>query len=283
MVHLVAVSLIWGFSFGLTKGVTAGLDPTFVAIVRLALAFLVFAPLLRWTGLTARHVLALLAIGAGQFGLMYVAYNASFRYLQAYEVALLTLTTPVLVTLLADALDRSFRARALFAALIAVAGTAVVVVRAAEFSATLTGVLLVQLSNAAFAGGQVAYRRLRERHRDWKDHRIFALLYAGGVACAVVVALVQDREISVALNTTHLFTLLYLGVIASGLGFFWWNVGATRVTPGVLAVMNNAKIPFGIGCALLFFGESADLPRLLLSLALLGVAVWMAQSGPRTR
>jgi hypothetical protein len=41
--------------------------------------------------------------------------------------------------------------------------------------------------------------------------------------------------------------------------------------------MNNAKVPLAIACSLLLFGESADLPRLLLSLAFLGAAVWLAE------
>jgi drug/metabolite transporter (DMT)-like permease len=70
-------------------------------------------------------------------------------------------------------------------------------------------------------------------------------------------------------------------VIASGLGFFLWNLGATRVSAGTLAVMNNAKIPLAVACSLLFFGESASLPRLLLSLALLATAVWLAENRNR--
>ena len=37
--------------------------------------------------------------------------------------------------------------------------------------------------------------------------------------------------------------LVYLGIVASGIGFFLWNAGARRSAPGVLAVGNNLKIP----------------------------------------
>lgn len=143
MFYLIAISLLWAFSPGLTKGLTAGLDPAFVAAARLGLALLVFLPFLRLKGLSARLALRLAGIGAVQFGVMYLAYNASFRLLQAHEVALFTLTTPVLVTLLADAFDRRFRARALAAALLAVGGTAVLVFSGKELNPTLTGLLLV--------------------------------------------------------------------------------------------------------------------------------------------
>jgi drug/metabolite transporter (DMT)-like permease len=275
MPYLIAVSLIWAFSPGLTKGLTAGLEPSFVAAARLGLALLVFLPFLRFKGLTVRLSLQLAGIGAVQFGVMYLAYNESFRLLQAHEVALFTLTTPVLVTLLADALDRQFRPRALAAALIAVVGTLVLVFKGQPVRPTLLGLALVQLSNLAFAIGLVSNKRLRAKQPELRDRDIFALLYAG--AFVLTLAATFAQPLSVELTTRHLVTLAYLGVIASGLGFFLWNIGATRVDTGTLAVMNNAKIPLMVACSLIFFGETADVPRLAISLVLLSAAVWLAE------
>ncbi len=274
MVLLIVVSLVWAFSFGLIKHFLGGVDSTLVATVRLGLALLVFLPFLRFRGLTARTAFSLLGIGALQFGIMYLAYIESFRHLQAYEAALFTITTPILVTLFADALDRTLRPWALAAALLAVAGTALVVLKSADLKIPLTGLALVQVSNAAFAVGQVLYRRLRARHTTLRDHEVFAFLYAG--AFAVAAAAMATHEISVELKTPQVLTLLYLGVLASGGGFFLWNVGATRVSAGTLAVMNNAKVPLGVAGALLVFGEQASLPTLAASLAVLGVALWLA-------
>lgn len=275
MLYLIAVSLLWAFSFGLIKGQLAGLDSAFISTVRLALALLVFLPFVRTRWLGLRTSLLLFVIGAVQFGLMYLAYNESFNHLKAHEVALFTLTTPVFVTLLADALDRKFRLRAFAAALIAVGGTAVIVFQGKELRPTLLGLALVQLSNLAFAAGQIGYKRLREKQATLKDRDIFAVLFAGG--CAVSLAVMLARNISVTLNTSQVFTLLYLGVLASGVGFYFWNVGATMVSAGGLAVMNNAKIPLAVACSLVFFGKTADLPRLAISLVLLTGAVWLAE------
>lgn len=272
---LIVVSLLWAFSFGLIKRHLGGVDSTFVAAARLGLALLVFLPLLRLRGLTPRSGLTLAGIGALQFGLMYLAYIESFRYLRAYEAALFTITTPIFVALFADALERTFRARALVAALLAVAGTALVTVRSAELQVTLTGLALVQFSNAAFAAGQLAYRRVRARSPGLNDHQVFALLYAGAFAVAALAALARGAPTG--LTTIQVGVLLYLGVIASGAGFFLWNVGATRVGPGTLAVMNNAKVPLAVAVSLLVFGESAPLPWLGASLVTLGLAVWIAE------
>ncbi|HVT74293.1 MAG TPA: EamA family transporter [Lacunisphaera sp.] len=277
MVYLVLVSFLWAFSFGLIKGRLTGIDSSFISAARLLLALVVFLPFLRVRGLRAKAAGALAGIGAIQFGLMYLAYNESFRYLAAWQVALFTITTPVLVTLLADALDRRFRPRALGAALLAVAGTAVIIWQAP--GGTLTGVLLVQVSNLAFAAGQILYRRVRQWPGLPSERASFAWLYLGGFAVAAAAMFLHgDRTIT--LNGSHLLVLAYLGLIASGLGFFLWNKGALQVNAGVLAVMNNAKVPLAVACSLLFFGESAHLPRLLASLALLGAGVWLAGKPP---
>jgi drug/metabolite transporter (DMT)-like permease len=273
---LLLVSLFWAFSFGLIKHLSGGgIDGTFLSATRLGLGLLVFLPFLRLRGLAPRTALALTGIGAVQFGLMYLAYNESFRFLAAHEVALLTLTTPVFVTLLADAFDRTFRAHALLAACLAVLGGAAIVIKSAPTVGTFTGVVLIQLSNLAFALGQILYRRLREQHPALRDRDVFALLFAG--AFVVALAATFTRDISVVLKTPQLLVILYLGLIASGLGFFLWNLGATRVTAGTLAVMNNAKIPLAVAVSLLVFGEKADLARLAAGGALLGLAVWLAE------
>jgi drug/metabolite transporter (DMT)-like permease len=277
MPYLIAVSLLWAFSPGLTKGLTAGLDSSFVAAARLGLALLVFLPFLRLRGLTPRVAAALAGLGAVQFGVMYLAYNESFRHLQAHEVALFTLTTPVFVTLLADALERTFRVRALAAALLAVGGTVVIVFQGQAVRPTLWGLALVQVSNLAFAAGQVGYKRLRDRHPALRDREVFGLLYAGAFVLTLPVAMVRVDLSTLALTSTQALTLLYLGVLASGLGFFLWNLGATRTGTGALAVMNNAKIPLMVAVSLLVFGEYADVPRLFISLVLLTTAVWFAE------
>jgi drug/metabolite transporter (DMT)-like permease len=278
MPYLVIVSLIFAFSPGLIKGRLAGLDSAFITAARLGLALLVFVPLLNLKGVPLRTAAGLGGIGAIQFGLMYLAYNESFRFLQAYEVALFTLTTPILVTLFADALDRTLRPRALLAALLAVVGAALVVIKSGQLDITLTGLGLVTLSNAAFAIGQVLYQRLRRRQPQLNDRHIFGLLYAGGFLVALLFLL--PRGVSLGISQTQLATLAYLGVIASGLGFFLWNVGATRVNTATLAVMNNAKIPLMIAVSLLVFGERANPAALAASFILMAAAVWLAGKKP---
>jgi len=278
MTLLLAVSLIWAFSFGLVKGL-AGLDPTAVAALRLAISLAVFAPLLRPGRIAARQMARLLAVGAVQFGAVYILYLRSYAHLHAYEVALFTITTPIFVALLDAALERRWRARYLGAAALSVAGAAVVLWKSVADSGILGGFVLVQLSNLCFAAGQLGWRRERSRLApEISDASVFALPLAGGLALTLAVSLLATDWHLFAATKAQWVTIAYLGAVASGAGFFLWNVGATKVNAGVLAAINNAKIPLGIACSLLVFGERADLGRLLAGAGLMAAGVWAAGS-----
>jgi len=67
--------------------------------------------------------------------------------------------------------------------------------------------------------------------------------------------------------------LIYLGTIASGLGYFGWNKGATLVNVGTLAVMNNLLIPAGIVVNVIIWNKEADLLRLSVGACIMLIAL----------
>lgn len=284
MLYLAVVSLVWAFSFGLIKGVLAGVDPNFVSGVRMALACLVFLPFFRSRGVGARLVAEFLVLGAVQFGLMYIFYIASFTNLKAYEVALFTIFTPFFVTLFQDCYDRTFNWRSLVAVAIAVVGTAVVVYQHVATEGFLLGFLLVQASNVCFALGQIHYRVVMARNPQLKDAQVFALLYAGAVGItAVAAAWTGGYEAIGHLSGKQVLTLAYLGVLASGVCFFLWNLGARQISTGALAIFNNAKMPLAVACSLLIFGEKGNPVRLCLGIAIMAVALGLNELFARSR
>lgn len=278
MIYLLLASLVWAFSYGLIKGELAGLDATAVAVLRLACATLVFLPFLRLKKIPRRNAWRLAVIGAVQFGLMYIVYLKAFAFLAAYEVVLFTIFTPVYVALLDGALERRWQWRHLGAALLAFVGAGVMLWHRAPGSNVATGFLLMQLSNLCFAAGQLAWRKERARLNNVTERETFGLLYLGAVAAGLIASLFTTDWTAFRPDLTQFGVIVYLGVVASGIGFFWWNLGALRVNSGTLAVMNNAKIPVGIIVSLLFFGENADLIRLLISGAIMLAAVGLAEN-----
>jgi drug/metabolite transporter (DMT)-like permease len=114
MLYLVAVSLLWGFSFGLVKAEFGALSGSTLAMLRLLIALPCFLPFLKPAYRRINKFnLKLLCIGAIQYGLMYVTYIQAFQYLKAYEIALFTVLTPIYVTLINDLFTRRFSPRAL--------------------------------------------------------------------------------------------------------------------------------------------------------------------------
>lgn len=263
MLYLLLVSLAWAFSFGLIKGNLAGVDTNFVSFARMLFSLLVFLPFVKWKKINTKLGLKLAITGMLQFGIMYIAYTASFMYLKAYEVALFTIFTPIYVTLINDAINKKFNKTYLFTAVLAVIGT-YIIERGQSLSDNLwLGFLLVQVSNLGFAFGQIYYRRLMAGQKDLKDTDVFGLLYLGAAIITGVVSAAFTSYADLHLTTTHLWTLIYLGTFASGICFFLWNLGARRVDAGALAIFNDMKIPLSITVSLLVFGEKTNVISLL--------------------
>jgi drug/metabolite transporter (DMT)-like permease len=273
MIYLVIVSIVWAFSFGLIGNRLGGLPPAWLAWIRLGISAVVFLPFVR--RLPWRTALVLFAIGMVQFGFMYLAYMTSYRYLQSHEVALFTVTTPLFVAALYDLHGKIFHPRNLIAALLAVCGAGVLLWKGLSSSAPLLGLVLVQASNLCFAAGQLAYRGLMNRmETPLQDQHVFFWLHLGGFAALTPIALpIALAETPPAPTPTQLAILVYLGLVASGLCFFLWNRGSRRVSAGVLAVMNNLKIPLGVAVSLLIFRESAGWATLLAGSLLIAVAL----------
>jgi drug/metabolite transporter (DMT)-like permease len=281
MIELLLVSLIWAFSFGIIKDNLAGVNPAFITFARLLVAALIFLPFLRTRRLPGRLSWRLVLTGALQYGVMYVAYNSAFQYLKAYEVALFTIFTPIYVTLIHDGLQKRFNGLNLGTAALAVVGTGIVEGSGVRNSGILAGFLLMQLSNLCFAFGQVYYKELLRDTPGIKDRDIFALLYAGGALVGGLGAITVFSQGGMNLGGKQWLSLLYLGAVASGLGFFMWNHAARRARVGVLAIFNDLKIPLAVVVSLLFFGEQADVLRLIAGGAIVAAALALNEMGAR--
>ncbi|OGS06339.1 MAG: hypothetical protein A2270_07905 [Elusimicrobia bacterium RIFOXYA12_FULL_51_18] len=255
MGRLILVSFIWAFSFGINKQWVAGADPVIVTMIRLSLATLALGPLLRWPIGGRPAVFRLMAIGAVQYGLMYTALNYCFLALHAYQVALFTVLTPLYVALLHSARRGEWRAGLFSCALLALTGAAMVERWPEDRRAFWAAFAVMQASNLAFAWGQLAYRDWRRRNPLEQDARVFGWLYIGGALVSLPwVLLGPGLGETLQYGHDRLTALTYLGLVASGLGFYLWNTGATRVSAGALAAMNNLKSPLAVLVSICFFG-----------------------------
>ena len=288
MHYLVIVSIIWAFSFGLIGQALIEVDPVFAATMRLGIAGLAFIPFLRWSKIPRGSHLKLLGCGAVQFGIMYVCYMTAFQIApgQSHLVALFSILTPLYVVLINDLLKREFHIKYLYAALLAIAGAAIIKARAGSMNSLWIAFGLMQIAGVAFGFGQVYYRDWKRKHIEVKDHQIFALLYAGGFAVAAIACALFTSWDRTQLDAKKLQVLTYLGIVASGAGFFLWNKGATLCRAGTLAAFNNAVVPLAMACSLFIFGEWSELEggaffRLILGSAFIIAAVAISEKTTR--
>ncbi|ARB27903.1 DMT family transporter [Pseudomonas tolaasii] len=282
MGYLLVVTLIQAFSFSLIGEYLAGhVDSYFAVLVRVVLAGLVFIPLTRWRSVEPAFMRGMLMIGALQFGVTYVCLYLSFRVLTVPEVLLFTILTPLHVTLIEDALNRRFNPWALVAALVAVGGAAVI--RFDQITPNfLGGFLLLQLANFTYAAGQVMYKHLVARHpSDLPHYRRFGYFYLGALIVVLPAFLLFGKANYLPEAPLQWGVLVFLGLVSTALGMYWWNKGACQVNGGTLAVMNNLHVPVGLLLNLLIWNQHEPLGRLALGgLVILG-AVWISRVGVR--
>jgi len=278
MKYLSAVTLLWAFSFSLIGVYLAGqVDAWFSAASRIALAGLVFLPFIRLKNLSVKLALQIAGVGAFQLGLMYCFYYQSFIYLSVPEVLLFTVLTPIYVTLLYDLGQRRFSPVFLLSAVIAVIGAMTIKYQGIN-SGFITGFLIVQGANLSFAIGQVAYKRIMEQQPEpINQASIFGLFYVGAFAVALPMYLIFGDSNKLPTTGMQWMILTYLGIFASGLGYFFWNKGATLVNAGTLAVMNNALVPAGLVVNILIWNREADLMRLTVGGLIIIGSLWLNQ------
>lgn len=274
MPHLVLVTALWAFSFSLIGVYLTGhVDAYFAVLIRIILALALFAPLLKPGANGWRAALGLMSVGASQIGLMYLFLYQAFLFISVPEVLLFSIVTPIYITILEDWLDQRFMLRHLVTASLAVAGAAVI--RYTEISSQFwTGFALMQGANLCFAAGQVGYRRLEPRlNPSTPMYRQFGWFFIGALPVAALSFGLFGDWSAIASTPIQWGVLTWLGLGASGLGYYLWNRGATLVDAATLAVMNNMLIPAGLAVNLLIWHHDTNLLRLLVGAAIMGMAL----------
>jgi drug/metabolite transporter (DMT)-like permease len=171
----------------------------------------------------------------------------------------------------------------LVAALVAVGGAAVI--RYDRINPDFfMGFLLLQLANFTYAAGQVLYRHLVARHpSDLPHYRRFGYFYLGALAVALPAFLLFGKSNFLPEAPLQWGVLLFLGLVSTALGLYWWNKGACLVNGGTLAVMNNLHVPVGLLINLLIWNQHEELGRLLLGGSVILMAVWISRLGVAKR
>jgi carboxylate/amino acid/amine transporter len=272
---LIITTILWAFSFSLIGEYLAGhVDSYFSVLMRVGLAALVFLPFLRTRGHNLQTISLYMLVGALQLGIMYLFGFQAYLYLTVSEFLLFTVFTPLYITLIYDLLSkRRLRWSYLLSAGLAVIGAAII--RYDKVSDHFwTGLILVQLANISFAIGMVGYKRLMET-RPMPQHNAFAWFYLGAFVVAAVAWLIMGNPQKLPTTTLQWGVLVWLGVVASGLGYFMWNYGATQVDAGTLGIMNNVHVPAGLLVNLAIWQQQPHWPSFIIGGAVIMASLWV--------
>ena len=267
MIYLLIVSLIWAFSFGIIGNTLSGVNLFFIASLRLMVAFVIFSPFINIKNLLFRDCLYLFLLGFIQFGLMYSFYMKSYDFIDSHLVSLFSILTPAYVILINNIKNKKFSIRFFLAALLSILGAAIIKGGIDSLNGVWFGFLLMQCSGICFAIGQILYREWKIKNPNIGDISVFPLMIFGGVIASVISVFLFHGLTSFdsllitakSVSKSQWMAILYLGIVASGIGFYLWNKGAALSNPGVLAVFNNAVVPLAIFISLFVFGELRNL------------------------
>lgn len=273
MLELSLVSVIWSLSFSLIElFISPYVDSYLAVLIRILCGILIFLPFVRKTAY--QDIKTLMICGACQFGLTYIFLYKAFQYITAIEVLLFSITTPIYIVMIHSFFEKRFATRAFAAAFLAVIGAGIIRYQAISQSFVI-GFFLMQTANFVFAFGQTYYQRTQKQSA--KNYQNFFWFFVGAFIIVFPTWLFLGTT-KFTMQTSTLLSLLYVGLLATGLGQYFWLQGATKVSAATLSVMNNLLIPIGIMINILFGGVIKMPVEFTIGSTIILFSLWVAKS-----
>lgn len=268
----IAVTAVWGSNFVVIHVALEHLPPLLLAALRFMISFLPAALFLKrpdvpWRNLAAYGVL----VGAGQFGVLYVAMNGHITP----GLASLVVQTQVFFTIgLASLLTReAVRPFQVLAVLIAAAGLAIIVLHT-DGTTTALGLALVLIAAASWAGSNIVVRATPRA--DMLAYVVWGSLFS--VPPLLLASLLFEGwpAIQAGLLGADAVTwgaVLWQAVGNTLFGYAMWAWLLGRYPVATVAPMALLVPVFGMGASALWLGEALqDWKLTAASLVMAGLA-----------
>ncbi|EDZ45882.1 membrane protein, DMT family [Rhodobacterales bacterium Y4I] len=268
---------IWGSSYIVTTTLLPGHSPLVVALLRALPAGLLLLLLVRQLP-PLNWLPRLMVLGALNFSLFWVLLFVSAYRLPGGVAATLGAVQPLIVVFLSAVLLRTqIRAAAVAAALLSIAGVALLVLTPAAKLDTL-GVLAGLGGAVSMAAGVVLTRKWQPpvpplTFTAWQ-------LTAGGLLL-VPVALWAVPELPV-FTTANILGLAYMSLIGGALTYILWFRGLARIDPSQVSLLGVLSPLSAVILGWLLLGETLT-PNQMLGALLALFSLWLGQSRLRLR
>lgn len=264
MIFLIISTIIWAFSFSIIGNyLSSDIDPWSLSLIRVIISFLIFLPFID-LNINKKRMVYIIGVGAIQIGFMYSFYLNAFSFISVEKILLFTIFTPIYVTIISDIFQKKIKKFFLFLSILSVIGSLIIRITDVQLL-DLKGFILIQGANFSFALGQVLYKRYIKNNSKL-DYNLneFGYFYFGAIIIASLGSLIMIDSLSYPKSTTQWILVLWLGAIASGLGYYFWNRGSVLVNNGTLAVMNNLVIPLGLFIEIVFFSKLINITNYII-------------------
>lgn len=229
--HLIALLtiIIWSNTFVSSKILLHnGLSPAEIFAIRFALAYAAIIPFTHsklWCD-NLKDELLMLVLGATGGALYFLAENTALKYTGVSNVCLLVCSAPLLTALLARWFGKSEKmsSRLITGSLIAFAGAALVIVEDwKHMQLKLLGDMLALCGALSWAVYQLIIKRMCGKYSTvFITRKVFA--YGLLTIAAFFVFDHPSFPLDSMLHPVVAGNLLFLGIIASGLCFWVWNI-----------------------------------------------------------
>jgi len=228
--------------------------------------------------LRTRDLLAMAALGTGQFGILIALLNWGLQTVPAAPAALLFSLFPLLTLLFGAATGREQVTRPLAAGvLLSIAGVALALLPKlqAGHAGGWWGELAVLASACVGALCSVLYRPYLQRYPT-VPVSAFAML--ASVLFLALIALGEDWPAQISgLDARAWGVIAFIGV-SSGVGYFWWLYALKHESPTRVTVFLALNPVTAALLGWLLLGERLP-ASLLAALALIALGLWLATRG----
>jgi O-acetylserine/cysteine efflux transporter len=268
-----AVVAIWGTNFVVIKQALAQLPPLFFAALRFALVclpmvFFVKRPAASWKNLAAYG----LFIGAGQFGLLYIAMNAHI----SPGLASLVIQTQVFFTILLSVMLSGERVRPVqYLALLLATSGIVVIGMNTDRTTTVLGLALILLAAASWAIGNIVNKRAGKV--DMVAYVVWSSLFAVPPLLALAWIFDGPAAIQAGLANATLGTwaaVLWQSIANSLFGYAVWGWLLARYPAATVTPMALLVPVFGMTASSIWLGEPMPAWKFVaMALVMAGLAI----------
>lgn len=279
-------AIVWASAFIAIKVVVPETGPLWLAAWRVLIGFIVLTPYAIWRGLvwpTSNRMWVMLFI-ATLFNTVFpfILISWAEKTIDAGVVSLLMGTGPFMALIGShfSTTDDRLTWPKMLAVLMGFAGVLIII--GVDVFNDLGGA--TSLSQFAAIGGAVCYviAGLMVRKVDLPPVRMSWLVLGLGAVTLLMMALVFDGSPNIALGTTVLWSLIYLGVMPTGLGQLLRMYLVKKVGYSVFSLSLNLIPVFGVGLGALLLGEVIT-ARTTLALALVLGGLFVSRWEPKKR